>query len=62
MLHAIRFLQLILHFWYLDKHAILATMCSLCFRLKILLSLSSKPLPYFLIINISELSLSMVAG
>jgi hypothetical protein len=42
MLHAIRFLQLILHFWYLDKHAILATMCSLCFRLKILLLSLSK--------------------
>jgi hypothetical protein len=54
MLHAIGFLQISLHFWYLDKHAILATMCSLYFRLKILLSLSSKPLLYFLIINISE--------
>jgi hypothetical protein len=54
MLHAIGFLQISLHFWYLDKHAILATMCILRFRLKILLSLSSKPLLYFLIINISE--------
>ena len=45
MLHAIGFLQISLHFWYLDKHAILATMRTLRFGLKILLTLSNKPLP-----------------